>query len=186
MAIIITYRHTRRLSMRIAQNGDVRVSAPLRTPRIIIEAFIEKNQDWIVKAQARTAERLQQRAAFYDQLSLNTPAERKEATNRLRAIVDPMFEHYRREMNAQPSRITFRRSTSRWGSCNHRTRSISLSIYLLLLPEWCIEHVVVHELAHLHQPNHGPAFYALMDRHFPRWREARAETRRLSRNESEE
>ena len=79
-----------------------------------------------------------------------------------------------------PSAISYRCTRTRWGSCNPKTRRINFSTYLLLLPEWCIEHVVVHELCHLLVPNHGPRFYALMDRHFPRWKEARRETRRLA------
>ena len=53
------------------------------------------------------------------------------------------------------------------------------SAYLLLLPEWCVEHVVVHELCHLLEPSHNTRFHALMDKFFPRWKEARKETRRL-------
>lgn len=53
------------------------------------------------------------------------------------------------------------------------------SVYLLLFPDWIVEHVVVHELAHLIEPNHGPRFYRVMDRHFPRWREAREITRKI-------
>jgi predicted metal-dependent hydrolase len=49
----------------------------------------------------------------------------------------------------------------------------------------CIEHVVVHELAHLLVPNHSPRFYAVMDKFFPRWKEAREETKRISRMEND-
>ena len=167
MAIIVTYRRTRRLSMRIAQNGDVRVSAPIGLAKREVEAFIEKNYEWVEAARKKVANRQQQRHDFYAQLPLDTPAQQRHAS----------------EMGVQPAAVTFRRTISRWGSCNHRTRRISLSLYLLLLPDWCIEHVVVHELAHLLVPNHGPAFYAVMDRHFPRWREARAETRRLCKSQ---
>ena len=58
--------------------------------------------------------------------------------------------------------------------------------YLLLLPDWCAEHVVVHELCHLLEPSHNARFHALMDRYFPRWREARKETHRICRMEGEE
>ena len=186
MAIVVTYRRTRRLSMRIAQNGDVHVSAPIGLPRQEVERFIESNRHWIASARQRTAERLQQRADFYAQLPLDTPAQRREATDRLKAIVAPLLQRHAQAMGVQPTAVTFRNTTSRWGSCNHRTRRISLSIYLLLLPDWCIEHVVVHELAHLLVPNHGPAFYDVMNRHFPRWHEARQETRRISRHDTEE
>lgn len=178
-AVIVTYRRTRRLSMRIAQNGDVHVSAPVGMAKREVEAFIQNNRDWIDTARKNTAQRQQQRRDFYAQLPLDTPAQRHDATQRLQAIVAPLLQRHAAEMGVQPAAVTFRNTISRWGSCNHRTRRLSLSIYLLLLPEWCIEHVVVHELAHLLVPNHGPAFYAVMDRHFPRWREARAEARRL-------
>lgn len=170
--------------MRIVQNGDVHISAPIGTPRKTIERFIQSNREWIAEACKKTAQRQQQRNAFYDQLPLDTPAQRRSAAERLHAIIDPIIAQHSREMGVHPGRITLRRTISRWGSCNHRTRAISFSIYLLLLPDWCIEHVVVHELAHLIVPNHGPSFYGVMDRHFPNWREARAETRRISRNGS--
>ena len=64
-----------------------------------------------------------------------------------------------------------------------RISKLAFSVYLLLLPDWCIEHVVVHELAHLLEPNHSKRFYAIMDRFFPRWKEARKETKRISKME---
>ena len=61
MAIIVTYRRTRRLSMRIAQNGDVRVSAPIGLAKREVEAFIEKNYEWVEAARKKVANRQQQR-----------------------------------------------------------------------------------------------------------------------------
>jgi hypothetical protein len=49
-----------------------------------------------------------------------------------------------------------------------------------------VEHVVVHELAHLIVPNHGKDFYAVMDKFFPRWKEAKEETKRISRKDIDE
>ena len=51
MAIQVTYRRTSRLSMRIAKNGDVHVSAPIGLPKKQVVAFIEQHQDWIAEAQ---------------------------------------------------------------------------------------------------------------------------------------
>ena len=67
-----------------------------------------------------------------------------------------------------------------WGQCNVKDRSICISAYVLLLPEWCVEHIVVHELCHLLEPSHNARFHALMDKYFPRWREARKVTRRFT------
>ena len=180
LAIQITYRRTSRLSMRIVKNGDVHVSAPIGLSRDRVIAFIEEHRDWISEARKKTSERQQQRNAFYDKLPLTTRAQADDALRRLKALIEPMVERHAKEMGVRPSRVFFKPTISRWGLCNVRDRSICISAYVLLLPEWCAEHVVVHEMCHLLEPSHNARFHALMDRYFPRWREARRETRRVS------
>lgn len=167
--------------MRIGVNGDVLVSAPLGLPRRDVEQFIEENREWIGQAMERRAASEAIRKAFYDQLPLTTRQECQEATKRMNAIVPQMVDKYAALMGVRPSRITYKDTISRWGSCTPKTRHITLSVYLLLLPEWCIESVVVHELTHLLVANHSPQFYATMERYFPRWKEARKEIKRISR-----
>lgn len=180
MAIQVTYRRTIRLSMRIVKNGDVHVSAPFGLPKKEVERFIDEHRDWIEKARKKTSESQQQRHNFYNQLPLQTRQQRDEALRRLKPIVEPLVQQHAQEMGVEPSRITYKPTISRWGQCNVKDRSISFSLYLLLLPHWCIEHVVVHELCHLLEPSHSARFHALMDHYFPRWREARKETRHIT------
>jgi predicted metal-dependent hydrolase len=59
--------------------------------------------------------------------------------------------------------LTFRDTVSRWGSCSGRN-AISLSIRLMLLPDPLIDYVILHELCHTRQKNHGPKFHALLER----------------------
>jgi predicted metal-dependent hydrolase len=56
---------------------------------------------------------------------------------------------------------------SRWGSCTPSDRSIRLSTRLKGMPSWVIDYVLVHELAHLIEAGHTPAFWAWVDR-FPK------------------
>ena len=181
MTIQITYRRTSRLSMRIVKNGDVHVSAPIGLSRSKIETFIEENREWITKARQNTLSHIEQRARFYNQLPLSTPAQVSEAHARLRALIEPMIEHYATLMGVHPTSIVYKPTISRWGQCNIQTRSIYISTYVLLLPDWCIEHVVVHELCHLLEPSHNTRFHALLTKYYPRWREARKETHRICR-----
>jgi len=167
------------LSMRIVKNGDVHVSVPIGMSRKEVEAFISKHQEWIAEARKKTAERQQQRADFYHQLPLTTKAQKVEATERIRALVEPMMERHAKVMGVCPTSISFRPMISRWGVCRVKERSICFSTYLLLLPDWLVEHVVVHELCHLLEPSHNARFHALMDKYYPRWREARKVTRRI-------
>jgi predicted metal-dependent hydrolase len=62
-----------------------------------------------------------------------------------------------------PRRIAIRDTTSRWGSCSS-LGNINLSLWLLLAPEDLVDYVVKHELAHLNEMNHGPRFWAEVDR----------------------
>lgn len=54
---------------------------------------------------------------------------------------------------------------SRWGSCTPRDQTIRLSSRLGREPDWVIDYVIVHELAHLTVAGHGPAFWALVGRY---------------------
>ncbi|HRW36729.1 MAG TPA: M48 family metallopeptidase [Aquihabitans sp.] len=53
----------------------------------------------------------------------------------------------------------------RWGSCTPADGTIRISDRLADFPTWVIDHVIVHELAHLVEPGHGPAFAALAGRY---------------------
>jgi predicted metal-dependent hydrolase len=61
---------------------------------------------------------------------------------------------------------------SRWGSCTPADRTIRLSSRLQGMPTWVVDYVLVHELAHLLVPGHGPEFWAEVEA-FPRTERAR-------------
>ena len=165
--------------MRIVKNGDVHVSAPFGIPKKEVERFIEEHREWIAEARKKTYEIQRRKTDFYHQLPLKTKEERDNALLRLKALIEPMLESHSREMGVKPSAIRYRAMISRWGVCHVSNKSICFSLYLLLLPEWCVEHVVVHELCHLSEPSHNARFHALMDKFFPRWKEARKATIKL-------
>ncbi|MDX2137626.1 MAG: M48 family metallopeptidase [Chloroflexota bacterium] len=89
---------------------------------------------------------------------VSTPAE-------LRAMVDV----WAGRMGVQPTRVSVREMFRKWGSCSSKG-SISLNTALCRVPRELAEYVVVHELVHLLEFNHGKGFKALMDRHLPDWR----------------
>jgi predicted metal-dependent hydrolase len=61
---------------------------------------------------------------------------------------------------------------SRWGSCTPSEGAIRLSHRLQGMPEYVIDYVLLHELAHLLVPGHGPSFWKLLDS-YPRTERAR-------------
>ena len=186
MKIQVTYRRTSRLSMRIVKNGDVHVSAPIGMPKAEIEQFIEEHSEWIAEARKKTYERQKRRADFYNQLPLRTRAQADDALQRLKALIEPMVGRHSKEMGVEQPIVYYKAMISRWGVCNVKDKAICFSAYLLLLPEWCVEHVVVHELCHLLEPSHNARFHTLMDKFFPRWREARKATHQICSMEEDE
>ena len=68
-----------------------------------------------------------------------------------------------------------RRMKTKWGSCAVSSRRIWLNLELAKKPLHCLEYVVVHELAHLHERHHNERFQALLDQHLPLWRSYREE-----------
>tara|TARA_R110002096_G_scaffold135954_1_gene288218 strand:- start:421 stop:1125 length:705 start_codon:yes stop_codon:yes gene_type:complete len=61
-----------------------------------------------------------------------------------------------------------RRMAKRWGSCS-RAGEILLNPELIKAPVDCIDYVILHELCHLKEFEHSPAFYRLQDRVCPDW-----------------
>ena len=59
--------------------------------------------------------------------------------------------------------VKISRSKSRWGSCSSK-KNINLSLFLMLLPEYLIDYVLLHELCHTIEMNHGAEFWNLLDR----------------------
>jgi predicted metal-dependent hydrolase len=68
-----------------------------------------------------------------------------------------------------PATIRIRRMKTRWGSCTSKG-AITLNLRLIQVERTLIEYVLVHELCHLAQHNHSPAYYKLLDRALPGWR----------------
>jgi predicted metal-dependent hydrolase len=57
--------------------------------------------------------------------------------------------------------------SDRWGSCTPLDGTIRISDRVAGFPPWVLDYVIIHELAHLTEPGHGPAFRAL-ERRYPR------------------
>lgn len=100
-----------------------------------------------------------------------------------RRLRDWLFEEAKRDLvdrvswhaghlRLTPGRITVRDQASRWGSCS-TTGALSFSWRLILAPPLILEYVAAHEVAHLAEMNHGPRFWALVERTMPRMEEAR-------------
>jgi predicted metal-dependent hydrolase len=85
---------------------------------------------------------------------------RKEARAYLPAELRRLAETHGFRYN----RLAIRKSRTRWGSCSSK-KNINLSLFLMILPPHLIEYVLLHELCHTVEMNHGPRFWELLNRY---------------------
>ncbi len=78
--------------------------------------------------------------------------------------------------------ISVKKMTSRWGSATPAKGHISLNLYLMKAPVPCIESVVLHEVVHFLQMNHGDAFYRIVTDVMPDYWERHRKLTRLGKS----
>ena len=71
-----------------------------------------------------------------------------------------------KEKGIDIGKVSVRSTKSRWGSCSHNN-DISLSIFLMTLPDELIDYVIYHELAHVKEKNHSKAFWLHLEQLMP-------------------
>jgi predicted metal-dependent hydrolase len=97
----------------------------------------------------------------------------------LHSLVPKLIVKWERKLGVRVSGYFLQRMKTKWGSCNHRAGNIRINTELVKKPKDLVEYVVVHEMLHLLEPTHSERFVSLLDRHWPQWREARAELNAL-------
>lgn len=97
----------------------------------------------------------------------------------LHKVVPALIKKWEAKLGVRVERYFLQRMKTRWGSCNHLAGHIRLNTELVKKPKDLLEYIIVHEMVHLLEPTHSERFSALLDRHYPTWREARAELNEL-------
>lgn len=147
------------------KNGEVIVRAPRQAMKADIEKIVEEHRDWIEKA-------LQKHSTL--------PAYPPFTAEEVRSMADAaLVDIPKRVARLAPlvgvryGRITIRNQRTKWGSCSSKG-NLNFNCVLMLSPEWVRDYIVVHELCHLKEMNHSPAFWAEVARVCPDYKEAEA------------
>lgn len=171
-----------------AQQEKFRAQAR-ETPRKFVER--ESHYLWgrryllsVVQADAKPSVRISHRRITLTVRPGSNRAKREEVLHAwhralLHETLPPLIEKWEAKLGVQVCGYYLQRMKTKWGSCNHRAGNIRLNTELVKKPRDLVEYVVVHEMAHLIEATHGERFIALLDKHFPAWREARAELNAL-------
>jgi predicted metal-dependent hydrolase len=197
----------RRVRVNVHAHTGVEVVLPQRTPERAAAAAISELRPWIERRLGEAEDALAQVAAragtlpyLGSTLRLVPQRGRRRVLRRRERLFVPdadarpaIERFYRRAARAEIaprldratamagtsySGLSIRAQRTRWASCS-ADGAMSFNWRLLLAPERVLDYVVWHEVCHLEVADHSPAFWALLERRWPGWREDR---RWLARN----
>lgn len=164
-------KHSKRARyMRLAvwPGGAVVVTVPHGSSTYIVERFMRDHADWI----DRSVRRMRHVKAL--PRGTRTYKTHKEAT---RALVHERIARWNAHYGFSFERVAIKDTKTLWGSCSRRG-NLNFSYKLLFLPLELVDYVVVHELCHLKERNHAPAFWRLVAQTIPDYAQRRRELRR--------
>lgn len=180
----------RRISLRISQlDGRVTLTLPKRLPEREALDFAREKETWIRKhLAARHADveiglgvdlpiggRLHQvvagagRQVVFGNGTVAVPGDEARVAARLaghlkqiaRGRLAEASDRYAQRLGRPYTRLTLRDTRSRWGSCT-QDGGLMYSWRLILAPPDVLDYVAAHEVAHLAEMNHSPAFWAVV------------------------
>lgn len=191
----------RRLSLRMSQlDGRVTLTLPAKVPESQGMAFLQEKEAWLrghlsgrqadvfvglgaelpVEGETLRIEPGQGRSVQRVEGALLVPGAEDRVAARvkgwLRALArDRLAEacdEYALRLGRPYARLTLRDTRSRWGSCTH-DGGLMFSWRLILADREILDYVAAHEVAHLAEMNHSPAFWAQVERIYGDWKPAR-------------
>ena len=142
------------------------VVVPRGTSDREIRRLVERHSDWIRR-------RLSQRVNTLILESISESDGRREA----RKVVTEVAESEAVRLGLTYASLQIRDQRTRWGSCSP-SGTLTFNWRLVLAPHAVLDYVVVHELCHLREANHGPGFWQLVEQARPDYKVPRAWLRR--------
>lgn len=161
---VLERKKIKNINLRVKPGGEVKVSAPLRTPLAVIEAFLCRKAAWVTRVRAEMIDRRPAMPCQY------TKPECLAIYTKISDAVFPLFSDL---LKGQRPQLKVRDMKSRWGSCNVHKKIITLSMRLAEQPLEAVEYVILHEYVHFLHPNHQAGFHAEMARLMPDYKQRR-------------
>jgi predicted metal-dependent hydrolase len=157
------------MRLQVQAGGSVLVTVPHRVPEGMIEKFLAQHSDWIERSRARMQR--------FKPLPVSGRRAYLKHKEEARAFINERVEYWNREYGFKYNRIAIKNTKRLWGSCS-RKGNLNFSYALLFLPRELADYVVVHELCHLKEHNHGKGFWALVGKSLPDFASRRRDLRR--------
>ncbi|MBX4211142.1 M48 family metallopeptidase [Candidatus Parcubacteria bacterium] len=155
------------LSVSVYRDGRVEVSIPKNASRDRIDRFLESKSSWI-KRKLEYFKKFQGKILLYHDAKLYK-------TNKEKAfkLVHERLGHFNKHYNFSWNKIVIKNQSTRWGSCSLKG-NLNFNYNIVFLPPDVSDYIIVHELCHLKEFNHGPNFWKLVAETIPNYKELRS------------
>ena len=147
----------RRITLSVRPSGEVRLTYPCGVSAERALQFFEAKRAWVERALQRLAAR-----EAVSPRKLCTPEEVEAMRCEAKRDLPPRIERIAKATGLNYRKVTIRAARTKWGSCS-TDGSISLSLFLVALPEHLRDFVILHELCHTVHHNHSERFHRLLD-----------------------
>jgi predicted metal-dependent hydrolase len=161
------HKKARRVIISVHPSGEVVVTLPTKAPIEQAESFVQSRMPWIITTQEKLKKKFEGKIVLKQ-----SRKEYIELKNQALTFISERINFYNLHYKFKFRRISIRMQKSRWGSCS-RQGNLNFNYKLLHLPSEIAHYIVVHELCHLQEMNHGPKFWALVAETIPNHKELR-------------
>lgn len=165
----VEVRRSKRKSAAIKITADMQivVFVPLYVSDNEIERMVISKSKWIdehmLKVQSTIDERSKLEKITFEQV--------KELADQAVEYIPKRVKYYAEKENFVYNKITIKNLVSRWGSCSTKG-NLNFNCLLMLMPDYVIDYIVVHELCHLREMNHSEKFWAEVEKIMPDYQRA--------------
>lgn len=165
----VEVRRSKRKSAAIKITADMQivVFVPLYVSDNEIERMVISKSKWIdehmLKVQSTIDERSKLEKITFEQV--------KELADQAVEYIPKKVKYYAEKENFVYNKITIKNLVSRWGSCSTKG-NLNFNCLLMLMPDYVIDYIVVHELCHLREMNHSEKFWAEVEKIMPDYQRA--------------
>lgn len=184
-------KRVKNFNLRIRTDGTVALSIPEPATMEEAQAFLAERERWLAprvpkrvpdasgddpEATCTATEAWERTRLWGKPLSPDeAPADAKAAAelqkSELMRVLPKTMKRLQKKVGVEAGWWQIRHMKTCWGSCTPSTGAIRINARLASYPPACLEYVMIHELVHLMEPNHGKRFHMLLDVYCPRNRE---------------
>ena len=165
---------SRRLRLAIHPGGNFVVTAPVGLNFFQIEKYLRQKTNWILEklkiAKNQIDPAFSHRKSRPEYLALKK--------NALKMAIQKT-EWYAHQYGFRYNKISIRNQKTRWGSCSQKG-NLNFNYRISLLPDELADYIVVHELCHLKELNHGRNFWRKVEEILPDYKKRIRQIKKFS------